>query len=93
MENDKPSYIVAYNSTHAEVHLLMDDRNNRDRKMLDEFLYACGRLGLNRDDIVGWNNQYWSIVDANDPCDALNKFKDKLIEYLSGNRIHPVEGE
>lgn len=93
MENDKPSYIVAYSSSWASVRLLMDDREFFHREMLDEFLEGCGRLGKNRDDIIAWNNRFWGIVDADNAMDAMNKFMDRLIEFLSENRIHPVEGE
>lgn len=94
MENDKASYIVAYSSSEANVRLMLDDINFCNREMLDSFLFGLSRYpDKNRDDIIGWNNQFWGIVDADNAMDALKKFMDKLIEQFSGNTIHPVEGE
>ena len=93
MENDKQAFIVAYNGREAQVRSLLVDREFCEREMLDEFLRAAAIHNLNRDDIVPWNNQFWAIVDANEPKEALEKAIDKLTEYISSRKIHKVEGE
>ena len=93
MEAEKLSFIVAYNSREANVRSLIDDREFYQREMLDQFLRAAAIHNLNRDDIVPWNNQFWAIVDANEPKEALEKAIDKLTEYISSRKIHKVEGE
>lgn len=84
MDNDKPSYIVAYDSTEAKVRLLMHDRKFYNREMLDTFLRALSRFpDKNRDDIVGYNNQYWGIVDADNAKEALDAFMSKMHQKRS----------
>lgn len=86
MENDKMSYIVAYNSTSAEIRQLLEDREFCNRRMLDEFLRASAIHGSNRDDIVPWNTQFWGIVDADSAADAMFQFVNKLIVYQDKRR-------
>ena len=70
-------YIVAYNSSEANVRRVKDDEKYCRSEMMDMYKFALNRHLNNFGEIVAWNNQFWCVIEADNAMDALVKFFEK----------------
>ena len=79
---EQREFIVAYSPSFCQVVEATYGKAG-DEALHD---YACEALSKVKDsnygDIVFWNNRAWCSVMATNAVDALNKFRNKLIESV-----------
>ena len=71
---DEKDFIVAYSTSRCDIGRAIYYSN-----LVSEYQYALSRWSYKKwGDIVGYNNQSWCSVRAENAADALNEFFKKL---------------
>lgn len=74
-------FIVAYNFREINIRQKADDEQFCHNEMTERYGWALSHhKDRNYGDIVGWNNQFWGVVEAESSAEALSVFMEKMKE-------------
>lgn len=95
MDDDKLyEFIIAYNSTECSIQANLGNYEPDNKYWYGQALAHKSNQGAKYGDIIGWNNQFWGSVRANNAKEALDIFLDKMAKtvleehYEKTRRIH-----
>lgn len=71
-------FIVAYNSRECNIRQKADDEQFCHDEMTKMYDWELSHHNCVYGDIIGWNNQFWGVVEAENSYEALIIFMEKM---------------
>jgi len=78
MDNKLYEFIIAYNSTECSIQAILGPHEPKNKYWYEQALASKHNYGVKYGDVVGWNNQFWCSVRADNAKEALDIFLEKM---------------